>query len=287
MAVSLFFVISGFFYYKETAFSKENYVISVCRKFKKIYPPHVLFLTIGVVLLLIYLRYDINDYSEASQWFSGFWQKKVTAIDYLKACSVVIYNDTNLINPPIWYLMAEVTMFLVMPLLVPLLNKVGWAYSLIIIVLCARIKIPFIPWVGNYLLGALFHRFGKQIIQYIDMSKITILVAAFIGVLLLNIENEIAQNNRTTAMLSCLGDSIIITILYYKRVIIFEHNVFQFIGIISYEFYLCHFIVLLSLRPFISNSYWLIVFAVSLSILLSAIVNRMNLGSLRIPRIKY
>lgn len=279
VAVSVFFVISGFFYYKDASFSKENYFRSISRKISKIYPPHIIFLTLGVVILSIFQQYGINDYSGASQWFAGFWQKKVTVLDFLKSCTVVLPNDTNLINPPVWYLMAEVTMFLVMPILVPSLNRIGWGFSLIIIILCMIIKVPLIPWVGYYLVGALFHRYDRIIMRFIDSNKLTLWCAILIGIVLLNIENEITIDNRTTAMLSCVGAGIIILVLFNKRVDIYELEGLQFLGNISYEFYLCHFIVLLSLRPFISNAYWLLFFAAFVSVLLAKLVNKMKLGS--------
>ena len=74
-------------------------------------------------------------------------------------------------------------------------------------------------------------------------------------------------------MLSCIGASILIIILYNTKIIFLQKKVFQFLGHISYELYLCHFIVLLALKPFINNIA-LTVVSLMISILLAYISNR-------------
>lgn len=268
VAVSIFFVLSGFFYYnKSSDFSLRQYINTIIKKTKRIYPPHIIFLTIGFILLTVYQKFGWHDDFNTTDWFQGFWKSQVSFIEFLKGCSVVLLPDTNLINPPVWYLEAEVKMFITMPFLVYVFNKKGWWLSIPILIFCTFWKIPAISCVGYYVLGALARKYNEQCYCLICRSKTSFFICLFVALGLLNIENEVFVNNRFTNMISCLGACIVIIILYNKKIKILEKHTLQFFGTISYDFYLCHFIVLLSLKPFISGVSLIIVsFIVSLLI---------------------
>lgn len=253
VAVSIFFVLSGFFYYKEKTLTVSGYVNSIIKKIKRIYPAHVLFLTIGFILLTLYQRYNINNDVNVSVWFQEFWKKPVSIVEYLKGCTVLLPYDANLINPPVWYLEPEVKMFIIMPLLIFVLNKKGWWLSIPIVLLCTIGRIPVVNCVGYYLLGALARKYNESFYYSLCKSHIGLFVCLFVSIVLLNIEHEIQVNNSYTNMISCVGACILIIILFNTNIDFFKKSIFKFFGTISYEFYLCHFVVLLGLKPFISG----------------------------------
>lgn len=275
IAVCVFFVLSGYFYFKEDSFSFIKYKNAFLKKAKKIYPPHWVFLTIGFVISTLYQRYNLFNDIGSSEWFSCFWKKPVSFGELLRGYSVILKPDPHLINPPVWYLEAEVTMFFIMPLAVYYFNKFGWIFSFPLILLSTFYKIPLIPWFGAYLLGAIAKKYVKMILKVLDYNKFTIPFFVLIGLLLLNVENELFVHNSVTTMISCLGACILIVILFDKRVRLFECIVFQFMGDISYEFYLCHFIVLLALKPFVSNVLLYIIICIMTSIFLAFYVKRL------------
>lgn len=274
VAVSIFFVLSGFFYYTENKNVKfTSYKKMVIKKIKRIYPAHILFLTIGFILLNIYQKNCLFNDSNTTEWFYSFWKTPVSLIQYIQGCSIILLPDTNLINPPVWYLEAEVKMFIIMPLLVPFLNKRGWWLTLLIILICTIWKIPVFSCVGYYVLGALARKCNDLIYGKINSSHISLFIYLFIAIGLLNVENEVDINNRYTGMISCIGACLLIIVLYNTKIKFFENRIFQFLGSISYEFYLCHFVVLLALSSFFS-SFLLIVVSFIISILLAYFSNR-------------
>ena len=106
-----------------------------------------------------------------------------------------------------------------------------------------------------------------------DIHKIEMVFSLYkfplllIGLILLNIENVLDIQNSVTAYLMMLGAITIVGVCYANKNLI-SSNLLVKLGNISYEFYLIHFIVLLSLKPYFTNpySYILICFIVSLGL---------------------
>ena len=76
VAVSIFFVLSGFFYYTENKYVVA-YKNTIVKKIKRIYPAHIIFLTIGFILVNLYSKNNLyNDYN-TTEWFQSFWKTPV------------------------------------------------------------------------------------------------------------------------------------------------------------------------------------------------------------------
>ena len=124
-AVIFFMVLSGFFYYKVEAFALKRYPHGLWKKIVRIYPLHIIMICLGVILCNQQLSYDRSLFST---WGNTFWTRSVSLTEAVRQMIIILPGtDPNLVNPPIWYLSAEVRMFIVMPLLVGLLNKLGEA----------------------------------------------------------------------------------------------------------------------------------------------------------------
>lgn len=112
-AVIFFFTLSGFYYYRETQFSVRGYIRGLVKKSLRIYPPHLLSLIIGWIMLTVYIKYGIYvDSNEMTAWASKFWQDNVSLKELLCNAMVLAPHNPDAINPPSWYLSPEVKMFI-------------------------------------------------------------------------------------------------------------------------------------------------------------------------------
>lgn len=119
VAVMIFITISGFFYYNNHLFSVHRYIQGIKRKSLRILLPYVIVMTVAGILCNNRLEYDAGLFSE---WGNSFWKDNVSFVEYLKQISVLYPHDTHLINPPTWYILIEVRLFLLIPLIVMLNN---------------------------------------------------------------------------------------------------------------------------------------------------------------------
>lgn len=120
IAVMLFFVVSGFFYYKENMKpSVKTYAKGIKNKIFRIFPAYIITMIIGYILCNIQLNYESILFTD---WANKFWLNKIDVIELLKQITVVWPHDADLINPPTWYIEMEVRLFLVIPIIIMLCN---------------------------------------------------------------------------------------------------------------------------------------------------------------------
>lgn len=206
-------------------------------------------------------------------------------IDYLKNVSLLLPCDSDLLDPPIWYLFVEVRMFLIMPLLIGLWIKKGiWLSSLIILLVCVSPILPtYIEYLPIYFIGSFFRWLNEKYV-YRWRTEYFWLFCIF-GVVLLDINNIVeCENNITYRIVQAFGAAFIVVGLYN---IVFKQNMlcklFEKMGNVSYEFFLLHFVVLLSFRILCLPTWLYILLSLATSILLSYLL---NISLSRIIRIK-
>lgn len=114
-AVVFFMVLSGYFYYKSERWMLEKYAKGVWKKVVRIYPSHIFMIVLGVVMCNLQLSYNSILFTD---WSNSFWTAPVGFAETIKQMLIIVPGtDSYLVNSPVWYLVVEVRMFLLMPIL--------------------------------------------------------------------------------------------------------------------------------------------------------------------------
>lgn len=250
IAVSVFFVLSGFFYFKTKELTIEGYLQGVQHKVFHIFPAHIVVLLCGMALCNLHFAYDTGVFTV---WGNSFWNTNITWIDFLRdACCILSSQPERMINPSTWYLEFEVCFFILMPLLVGVYIKYLWKYALAFIFV---------------IIGILVVGFGMHFFVYNLMAcccgavarKLTLsydfkflqnrLLRALwlIGCILLLVHSHLFELHIPTYFMTETGAAMLIITLW--KVEMPRIRSWEFLGNISYEFYLVQQVVLIALRP--------------------------------------
>lgn len=273
-AVVVFFALSGYYYYTERELTFSSYLKGLKKKALKIYPPHLIILGIGCILIMCYTSHDIfPNRDRVTKWAAQFWMQPVGIKELIGNATVLLPHNFDAINPPSWYLMAEVKMFIVMPLFVALVKRTSWVLAFAVFLVCWLVEIPFVSCIGSYVAGALLHKY----INRIEISAKFYIFILAVGVVLLDIRNfgisfMSHSNNTCVLMTQCIGALCILYVCNSLRKDI-SSKVLLYFGNISYEFYITHFIVLMGLAPWIINPTSLIIVSFILTVCIAHILN--------------
>ena len=276
-AVIFFFTLSGFYYYKEERFEFNKYLRGLAKKALKIYPPHLLSLVTGWSVLSIYLKYGVQfDSAKLTSWASSFWRDYVGLKEFLGNAVVLMPHNPDSINPPSWYLGPEVKMFIIMPLIVALSNYSKLVIAVLLFVASWFVKFPIVSCVGPFVAGYLLH----VVLKRCGAVRVNGLLAIFImlaGICFLNCKNIVKSMLLDSSqvyfmMIQTMGA---ICLIFLANVLCFRgrFRVLLFMGNISYEFYIIHFIVLMLLAPWIAQPYTFVLVCFVLTVLLAYCVN--------------
>lgn len=272
-AVVVFFVLSGYFYYKEKVLSVGEYLNGIRKKCLHIFPAFWLSLIIGFLFCNYYVGLNMMG-ENLTGWSKAFWVSNVSITELLKSASILIPHNWDAINPASWYIQVEVEMFIIMPIVVSVYNRARNDGKWYLYLLWCVLVIGGLLYSRNmlaYLVGASFHKF-KPLFDKIAMSKYCLL-RIVIAVGLLNIKNEIPMVRTlpgfgsVVLIIQAIGAAVIIsTIIGMDSNRFNKFKLLIFVGNISYEIYILHFIVLLILRPFFSDAllYTLMAFLICL-----------------------
>ena len=72
-------------------------------------------------MLTLYNKLDIHA-CDVTSWFSEFWRTDVSLKEFFGNALVLLPHNSDAINPPTWYLIYEVRMIVLIPLLVFICN---------------------------------------------------------------------------------------------------------------------------------------------------------------------
>lgn len=168
-AVVFFMVLSGFFYYKSEQFTFRKYANGIKKKVLKIYPSHILMIAIGVLLCNLGLSYKGTIYTD---WSNSFWTEHIGIGETIKQMLIIMpRTNSYLVNSPVWYLVVEVRMFLLMPLLSGLLyyvrarhNDVAYYGLWLLLFVAASFVYPFaLCYLVGYLAGSMMKSFDLTV----------------------------------------------------------------------------------------------------------------------------
>lgn len=213
------------------------------------------------------------DRASVTKWASHFWMVPVGIKELIGNAIVLFPHNPDAINPPSWYLMAEVKMFIVMPLFVAIVRKSSWLLAFVVFFACWLIEIPFVSCIGSYVAGALLHKYIKQI----RIPKKLYIPLLVIGIALLDIRNfgipfMPRTNNTYVLMTQCIGALCLLYVCNSLRIEL-NNRPLLYLGNISYEFYITHFIVLMGLAPWLTNPAVLIVASFILTVCIAHVLH--------------
>lgn len=281
-AVIIFFVLSGFLYYNDKKLTLKLYIKKILSKSLHIFPSYWISLIIGSIMCNLYLENNITgESSNLTEWINSFWKQNISFTDFMKAIIVFPLNNTDLINPPSWYLLVEIKMFIIMPLLIYFFNKCSWKYAYIFIFISMLLPSQFLfTIIGAFTLGACLHKYIKQH-NFPNSTLKNTLLTIFLGIILLNIKNEINTQNSILPITIIQSIGAVFIIFQFYNISINSNKWFNkfliFLGNISYEIYIFHFVILLILIPLIKkDTILLVTLTFILTTLLSYLLHHIN-----------
>jgi peptidoglycan/LPS O-acetylase OafA/YrhL len=261
-AVFLFFVLSGFVlalpYF--TATPRPIQLLSyLIRRFFRIYPAYVFALLLSI--LLMHYVFVKGGMEGLSQWIDSFWNADATSTDFIKHLSL-IKPDTDKIDPPVWTLRLELFISSVFPLIVfvlqdrdPKFLRFGIVGVLVPFFLA---KPGFFFYVSMFIAGGLVAKHHLVINNSIRRGPSLVgPVILVISLLLYSCRFTLPINAKGEVLLHDILVSggavlLIISAISYDRFnAVLKTKPVQFLGNISYSFYLLHFPLLLTVSSLI------------------------------------
>ena len=277
-AVIFFFVLSGYFYYTDKCITIKQYIYIIIKRVIRLIPSYWVSIIIGALRCNYYLKYGISQDNNVSHWFASFWNEPVTWSRFLNEAKVVFRHapSNEFINPNSWYLKVDFKMMVIIPVVIFLSNKTYWWLSGILIFLSVMTTTQ--CWVAIFLMGATFHRYQERLFVTIGKHSWFLGVLSVVGVILWDVQTwsgintNIASNMYRMEIIQAVGVILLLAVLLFLSDLpILTSRVLLFMGRISYEFYIIHFLFLAGVMPFISNT-WMYIFVCFIGSLLSAVL---------------
>lgn len=301
VAVTVFFVLSGFFYYNEAkVFSFKLFCLKAIRRILKLVPPYWVVLVFGSIICNFYYVYSILPISDGtSSWFVNHWTESISLNKFLHELLIVHrgYEIISYVDPPSWYLESDIKMMVVFPFIIFLFNKTRWSLSWYYICLACLVKLfsddsfltLTIDLTAILLLGALVHRYIGLFANLCrnPWGLAFLLILSFLLLDVYHLIDTSAINGwmhpvgRLFPIAQAVGAALLIgTLINKNNFSFFSNRIMVWLGNISYEFYICHFVLMMALRPFVFNAFVFYFLCMSVSIMVSVTIRHCRLDSL-------
>ncbi len=251
-AVNLFFVLSGFVLSLSVLKSKNTYFRYLIKRVFRIYPAYYASI---IFCFLLFMFFNHSNLKGLSTWAQSFWISNIGLLDVIKHIALVFPFDTRLINPVIWSLAVEVKMSLFIPLIMYFFREnrsyflIFLLGSLIYILSIFSAKFYYLP---EFFMGLVAYIKIKEISFFLSnihkLFKFGLLVFSILFFGNRYICPLIAEHSEILSVhLSGIGSALLIVLTINSDLLkkIFNLKTVQFLGKISYSFYLLHLPVLL------------------------------------------
>ena len=268
-AVYVFFAITGFFLYSENAISVKSFLFGLAKKSKKILPPHIVVLVFALICCNLHIEYNHELFTD---WSNHFWVNDVGYVEFFKQALILPPHDPDLLNPPTWYLISLAKALIILPWLIMFLNRTTWYLLLIVLIFPLFYEFAIITSLLPFLIASCMRKNLMLISRILDKTKVQYLLFC-LSLFLLNIRNEFnGIENFYYTLSQSFGASCIVTICYYRNSYI-KNRILDWLGDISYPFYLVHFVLLLALKPFVDDIVMLFIMSLLLSLTMAHILH--------------
>lgn len=278
LAVKVFWIISGYFTGKNyNFFSIREYYLFCKKKIIRIYPMMLCSIIMGTFFCNLNINYDVNLITE---YGSRFWQNKIDIGHVLKTCLLI--DDFNIINPPLWTMLFEVEMIFILPWYISICKNekmnVQNKIVLMVILFCGysyifRDCIVLLTYLG----GAAYALVEEKLVKY--KKNIVLYLLISIELILWLFMYTMNKSVKKIEILSSIEILLIFIITHSLKNVRFflSKKALTFIGNISYEIYLLHFIVLLVGRHYANkngNQFLLIIFLLIVSVAIGVLMHK-------------
>lgn len=286
-AVMFFFVLSGFVLslpFMDIGKSLNLIPFYIKRVFR-IYPAFI----VAILLSLLFKQflYDKHTMAGSVLWFKQYWAwdwNEANLKDTLRTFLLIGPKfKTQLIDPPIWSLVVEMKMSLILPFFIFIVSRCRVVVNIGMLLLISVLSYKFtaLP-MGVFYLGVLLAKYQLYLRSMLKKwpNIVLILLAIFslllydAGLEFLNLHtkpNYFVFSNYLPAIGS--GMIIILVLAIDKMSKLLERKAGVFLGEISYSFYLMHFPVLISLTTLMINRFaYSVPIAVGLALVLTIVI---------------
>lgn len=266
-AVMMFFFMSGYFAYKDNNRIKDV-LKSMWGKAKRLYLPYILSLLLGLV------GYYAISYSTKFDPYFGItlahsWEQRFTWKDFIIQCLMFVkQTDAAVLNPPIWTMIIEIRMVVLLPILYLPFYRFKWmekkhfmaAYAAVIMLGCfimnTYLHVSLFHWITAFFMGGILHHMIKK--GYLKQglvkkSSITYLMI-IIAIVLIGIGRQYTipyVNEDFIYAISACGCAILVALILCEAPGLggLSNRYLVYMGDISYYFYLSQWVALAALRP--------------------------------------
>ena len=286
-AVMFFFVLSGFVL--SLPFMNNERPLSLTAFYTKrifrIYPAFIVAILLSIVLKE--LVYDKHAMSSSVLWFKQYWAWDWNQTNFKEILRTFLLIGpgfkTQLIDPPVWSLVVEMKMSILLPFLILMVSRCSVVINIGLFLVISYVAYRYTGLqVSVFYLGVLLAKYQLYLRNKLKTWPVIVLILIIlISLLLYNAGLEflgfhskpyyIIFSNYMPAIGSC---ALIITVLTSKRLSAqFEHKTGVFLGSISYSFYLMHFPVLIAVTTLMINRFaYSAQIAVGLAFLLTIVI---------------
>ncbi len=271
-AVSFFFILSGFvlalpYVNNERPIALLSYYV---KRVFRIYPAFIV--AIAISMLLKTWVYNGNGLTHFSPWLMRIWQwdNRENIAQIIKTFTLIGNFTPGLIDAVIWSLAIEMNISLLIPFLVSIIRKHELIFSLLFMAVLLYVGINF--YVCFFYAGVLLAKYRQPIGVFISSASAAVRFSLFVAAIVLYSSSftfHLNPDRHFHDYLSAAGSCLFIVLALYNPGFssFLKNKVCQFLGKISYSFYLLHlpvFITVASVFPFSGSSTIFAVMGVSL-----------------------
>jgi len=286
-AVKLFFLLSGFVltlpYIKNG--NDLNLLLFYTKRVFRIYPAFVL-----AIIFCIFLQYFLFDSSKMmvlSPWINQFWKWDLNEIYYTEFINTIILAgirfNHKLFDPVIGTLRTEILISFVLPFLIFIALRLRLIFNMLILFVLFFIGKD---TMGIFYLGIIMAFFKKYIIDYVNKKDTVFYSILFFILASILYTSRYSLNfgdtSKLNVLLSVVGSAFFLILAMKKGTFNFFLNtrLVQFLGNISYSFYLLHFPVLMVVCSLFSNKMF---FIFPISLLVTFFLSHLSFTYIELP----
>lgn len=278
-AVDIFFVLSGFVLSLPfiDAGKKINYFTFVVKRVFRLYPTYWTCLILTIILNYFFNRSALNHLSD---WAKTLWVNEITRDDILGHFPLIMKTDFHVIVPVAWTLAIEMKMSIILPIFIFFLQKWNGLVSQVVLLSISLIlsnlsgKFEFLPlFIVGLVLSKNWRTF--EVIKNFSNLKLLLLFILAIALIGNRFIMPFNHNPHFYSLITALGAALIILIAIYGGGVnkALKLPAVDFIGKISYSFYLYHLPILLVTLSFLYPIYESILFSAIVSFLITLFVS--------------